>query len=728
MTSASDTFQRADGGLGANWTPWSWSGAAAAQIASLAATGGSGTTSGDYWTASSFTPNQVAQVTIGTVPPGGSWTGVTVRQSGAGTGYLGLWFSGQFFLFNENGTGGPPQIGSAVAGALSAGDTIGISAVGTTITVLHNGSPVITATDSTYASGQPGIAFFGTGQSVTAWGASDIVTVSTASLANVAQNTAIRRWLTATGGTPPYTWAVTAGSLPAGITLRSDGKLSGTPTGTGASSFTVQATDSASGTATKALSITSVSAPLAPGTPSTDGNGVVTWHVTSAINFNDAESIRVLSPVTPDPDRPHGFLVTLPVAAGTDDTSFGNGLDTARALGLHNTYNLTIIEPSTGGAWLADNPSNSALLQETYLLQVAAWAKANFGSGPDKVWLIGFSRTGISGQAIFLKWTDVFAGMASWDYPAAMTTFDGQDPHGTVGGASSASYGTQDNFAANYQLSPANMGKFLDGTSLASARRVWAGGYFAFQADVADGNANLTTAGILHAYAPVAASAHNWAPTPGWVGIAVPALLGLAADAHLAAAPVMAAAGDAAKTGAAHLAAAPVLAGAGSVAKTGQAHLSAAGFLAAGATLHPLHSGTAALSAAAALTCSTTTVRITITPSTVSPGSQAYGPLVPDSYVVVPAVIDGIYDSWLPAELPDTRRFLENDSWPSPADDAQPDHPARRPQPREARRAALRARLQRVPPAPRGRLRPRPPAAAARRGGERGTRHRAGCP
>lgn len=646
MTSASDTFQRADGGLGANWTNWSWAGAAAPQIASLAATGNGGGTSGAYWAASSFTPNQVAQVTVGTVPPGGSWTGVTVRQSGTGTGYLGLWFAGQFYLFNENGTASPPQIGAAVAGTLSTGDTIGISAVGTTITVLHNGTAVITATDSTYAAGNPGIAFFAAGQSVTSWQASDIVTVSTTSLANVAQNTGIRRWLTAVGGTPPYTWSVTAGSLPAGITLSSGGKLSGTPTGTGTSSFTVQATDAGAATATKALSITSVSAPLSPGTPSTDGNGVITWNVTSAINFNDAESIRVLSPVSPDPDRPHGFLITLPVAAGTDDTSFGNGLDTARVLGIHNTYNLTIIEPSTGGGWLADNPSNSALLQETYLLQVLAWAKATYGTtGQEKAWLIGFSRTGIGGQAIFLKWTDVFAGVASWDYPAAMTGFDGTDPHGTVGGASSSSYGTQDNFAANYQLSAANMTRFLSGTSLATARRVWAGGYSAFQADVADGDANLTTAGILHAYAPVAASAHNWAPTPGWVAVAVASLLGLAGDAHLLASPALAAAGTVVKTGSASLSAAPALGSQGSVSKTGQAAFSAPGALAAAATVHPLHSGSAALSAAATLTCSTTTVRITVTPSTVSPGSQAYGPAVPAPYVVVPGVIDGAYDT-----------------------------------------------------------------------------------
>ncbi len=50
----------------------------------------------------------------------------------------------------------------------------------------------------------------------------------------------------ATGGTPGYTWAVTSGSLPAGMTLTSGGVLSGTPTGTGTSTFVLSVTDSGS--------------------------------------------------------------------------------------------------------------------------------------------------------------------------------------------------------------------------------------------------------------------------------------------------------------------------------------------------------------------------------------------------------------------------------------------------------------------------------------------------
>jgi hypothetical protein len=49
----------------------------------------------------------------------------------------------------------------------------------------------------------------------------------------------------ASGGSPGYTWTLTAGHLPAGLTLSPNGSLSGTPTSTGPYAFTVTATDSA---------------------------------------------------------------------------------------------------------------------------------------------------------------------------------------------------------------------------------------------------------------------------------------------------------------------------------------------------------------------------------------------------------------------------------------------------------------------------------------------------
>ena len=50
----------------------------------------------------------------------------------------------------------------------------------------------------------------------------------------------------ASGGSPPFTWAVTSGNLPGGLALTSDGTIFGTPTAVGPFAFTVTATDSAS--------------------------------------------------------------------------------------------------------------------------------------------------------------------------------------------------------------------------------------------------------------------------------------------------------------------------------------------------------------------------------------------------------------------------------------------------------------------------------------------------
>jgi hypothetical protein len=60
----------------------------------------------------------------------------------------------------------------------------------------------------------------------------------------------------ASGGTSPFSWSLSAGSLPAGLTISSAGVLSGTPTQSGAATFTVSVTDSQHRTSNKAFSLT----------------------------------------------------------------------------------------------------------------------------------------------------------------------------------------------------------------------------------------------------------------------------------------------------------------------------------------------------------------------------------------------------------------------------------------------------------------------------------------
>ena len=65
------------------------------------------------------------------------------------------------------------------------------------------------------------------------------------------------RQLLATGGQPPYTWALAPGSLPvpAGLNLGTNGVISGTPTTTGTNSFIVRATDLNFSTANRSMTI-----------------------------------------------------------------------------------------------------------------------------------------------------------------------------------------------------------------------------------------------------------------------------------------------------------------------------------------------------------------------------------------------------------------------------------------------------------------------------------------
>jgi uncharacterized protein YhjY with autotransporter beta-barrel domain len=84
----------------------------------------------------------------------------------------------------------------------------------------------------------------GTSASYTVNIGTSILAVAPASLPAGTQNVAYNQTVTASGGTGPYTFTISGGSLPTGLTMSSAGVISGTPTGSGASSFTVRALDS----------------------------------------------------------------------------------------------------------------------------------------------------------------------------------------------------------------------------------------------------------------------------------------------------------------------------------------------------------------------------------------------------------------------------------------------------------------------------------------------------
>ena len=150
-------------------------------------------------------------------------------------------YPGQSFMASG---GTAPYVFTVTAGALPGGLALSpAGALGGTPTATGASSFRVTATDSTpVASGGP----------LTATQVYDMTVVTAPQLvmtpASVPGGTVnvsyASQTLSVTGGMAPYSFAVTGGSLPAGLTLDSAGSLSGVPTAAGQYPFVITATDS----------------------------------------------------------------------------------------------------------------------------------------------------------------------------------------------------------------------------------------------------------------------------------------------------------------------------------------------------------------------------------------------------------------------------------------------------------------------------------------------------
>jgi hypothetical protein len=123
---------------------------------------------------------------------------------------------------------------------------------------------------------------------------SNALQIATTSLPNGTNNSTYSQTLQATGGLPfggasRYSWSLASGSasLPANLTLATNGLLSGTLTTSGLFNFNVQATDLLTATAEQSLSLTIISTNTYP--PLTVGLGggqvIVLWPASAGTNF-----------------------------------------------------------------------------------------------------------------------------------------------------------------------------------------------------------------------------------------------------------------------------------------------------------------------------------------------------------------------------------------------------------------------------------------------------------
>jgi outer membrane autotransporter protein len=125
--------------------------------------------------------------------------------------------------------------GTLPAGMAFSGDTL-------SGTPTEPGSYAITVTATDTGSSGAG-APFTVSRAYTLEVPAPILAITPVTLPDATAGAPYRQAITASGGIAPYAFAITTGTLPAGLALAADGVLSGTPTGAGTFDFTLTATD-----------------------------------------------------------------------------------------------------------------------------------------------------------------------------------------------------------------------------------------------------------------------------------------------------------------------------------------------------------------------------------------------------------------------------------------------------------------------------------------------------
>jgi hypothetical protein len=159
--------------------------------------------------------------------------------------------------------------------------------------------------------------------------------------------------LAATGGTPPYAWMLSSGTLPTGLSVAANGQIAGVPANIGTFTFTVMVSDSATpkSTAQKQLSITVSPTALTITTASLPRGivGIVYTATVSAVGGVPPYVFTVQQGTLPDGlslNATTGAITGSPTTAGTSSITISvSDTGTPQNTAQHS-YVITIVPPT----------------------------------------------------------------------------------------------------------------------------------------------------------------------------------------------------------------------------------------------------------------------------------------------------------------------------------------------------------------------------------------------
>jgi sugar lactone lactonase YvrE len=159
---------------------------------------------------------------------------------------------------------------------------------------------------------------------------SGVLTITTTSLVPGATGLPYSQTLAVTGGTAPYSWSLTSGTLPGGLTLSTGGTITGTPTSAGTVTISVRVTDASSLTASQTYTLTVISAGTLVHNGSLAHIAVGGWWTTVITLVNTSTSPVAVSVVLHGDDG--SILSTLPITTiqqGITRTITGSSINAA---------------------------------------------------------------------------------------------------------------------------------------------------------------------------------------------------------------------------------------------------------------------------------------------------------------------------------------------------------------------------------------------------------------
>lgn len=225
--------------------------------------------------------------------------------------------------------GVPPYTWAIADGSMPAGLSVSGSAISGTPTAAGKSTFAIQVTDSAGSTARANLSI----------NVISVPVITSSTLATGEIAIAYSQPLVVSGGTAPYTWSITSGSLPAGLAL-SAGVISGTPTASGAFSFTAQVVDSAAIAATASVSLNIAAAPAITTTVLAAGKVGVAYSQTLAASGG-------ISPYTWSVSAgslPGGLSLSSGVISGMPTTigTFSFTMKVTDSVGASATANLSI--------------------------------------------------------------------------------------------------------------------------------------------------------------------------------------------------------------------------------------------------------------------------------------------------------------------------------------------------------------------------------------------------